>query len=185
MQECYGGKDQVQVANGAGLSISHVGQSALSGSSRPLYLRNVLHVPRASQNLLSVQKLTSDNDAFAELHPDLFYLKDRATRVVLRGRCRGGLYLVPSSKSLSSIFGRRALFSAKLSLDVWHRRLGHPSKSVVESVLRSNKFSCAPFIESSVCDACQRAKVQQLPFRDSTHAPLELVHSDVWGPAVT
>jgi histone deacetylase 1/2 len=39
-----------------------------------------------------------------------------------------------------------------------------------------------------VCDACQQGKSHQLPFSVSTHvikAPLELIHSDVWGPAKT
>jgi hypothetical protein len=38
-----------------------------------------------------------------------------------------------------------------------------------------------------VCSACQQAKSHQLPFSDSTRVstkPLELVHSDVWGPAI-
>lgn len=37
-----------------------------------------------------------------------------------------------------------------------------------------------------VCDACQRAKSHQLPYNKSTSvsfAPLDLVCSDVWGPA--
>jgi histone deacetylase 1/2 len=37
-----------------------------------------------------------------------------------------------------------------------------------------------------VCDACQRAKSHQLPYPKSTsisNHPLELVFSDVWGPA--
>jgi histone deacetylase 1/2 len=51
--ERYLGKDQVQVANGTGLSIAHVGHSSLAGSSRSLALRNILHVPDISKNLLS------------------------------------------------------------------------------------------------------------------------------------
>jgi histone deacetylase 1/2 len=41
--------------------------------------------------------------------------------------------------------------------------------------------------KTSVCDACQQAKSHQLPYSrsvSSTSFPLELVHSDVWGPAV-
>lgn len=37
-----------------------------------------------------------------------------------------------------------------------------------------------------MCDACQQAKSHHLPFSLSTRVslnPLELVHSDVWGPA--
>ena len=96
---------------------------------------------------------------------------------------------MPSFNKSSVIYpGPRVLSVVKLSPELWHRRLGHPSKVVVESVFRSNKFACAPSLESSICDACQRAKVHQLPFRDSTHVthePLELIHSDVWGPAIT
>jgi hypothetical protein len=39
----------------------------------------------------------------------------------------------------------------------------------------------------SICDACMCAKAHQLPFpRSSSHstAPLELIYSDIWGPAV-
>ena len=68
--ERYGGKDHVQVANGAGLSISHIGRSHLAGSS--LRLNNVLHVPRISKHLLSVYHLVSDNDVFVEFHRDFF-----------------------------------------------------------------------------------------------------------------
>ena len=40
----------------------------------------------------------------------------------------------------------------------------------------------------SVCDACQQGKSHQLPFVSSTREvknPLEIVFSDVWGPAQT
>lgn len=39
-----------------------------------------------------------------------------------------------------------------------------------------------------MCDSCQRTKIHQLPFYNSnhvTHTPLELIHSDVWGLAIT
>jgi histone deacetylase 1/2 len=38
-----------------------------------------------------------------------------------------------------------------------------------------------------VCDACQQAKLHQLPYAASSRvslSPLELVHTDVWGPAI-
>jgi hypothetical protein len=56
-------------------------------------------------------------------------------------------------------------------------------------VLRNNKL---PFVSDgsseSVCDSCQRAKSHQLPYFTSNKvsvAPLDLIHSDVWGPAPT
>ena len=38
-----------------------------------------------------------------------------------------------------------------------------------------------------MCDACQRANSHQLPYKYSTRvstSPLELIHSDVWGPTL-
>jgi hypothetical protein len=58
---------------------------------------------------------------------------------------------------------------------------------VVERVLKS--FNLPYSLESnkqSVCDACQQAKSHQLPYPKSVSIstqPLELMFSDVWGPA--
>lgn len=90
--------------------------------------------------------------------------------------------LVTSPTSSSSC--RNGLASTTLSAD--HRRLGHPSLSVIESVF--NKIVCALPSESSVCDLCQHAKVHQLPYSRSSHcsnSPLELVHSDMWAAALS
>lgn len=81
-----------------------------------------------------------------------------------------------------------ALSSHSVSSDLWHCWLGHPSFSVVDFIVKSNKLACTPRQSSRVCDPYQRAKAHQLPFQKSKHVtspPLELVHSDVWGPAVT
>jgi histone deacetylase 1/2 len=186
VQERYTGTDQVQVANGSGLSITHVGHSRLPGSSSPIELKNILHVPGLSTNLLSVYRLVSDNDIFVEFHKYFFFVKDKVTkRILLRGRSRGGLYPLPFNRVSAS--GRQASSGIRLSSEQWHRRLGHPSNKVVHQIVSSNNLPCSSNIESSVCDACQRAKSHQLPYNYSTRvstSPLELIHSDVWGPAL-
>jgi histone deacetylase 1/2 len=186
-QERYNGKDSVQVANGAGLQISHTGHSQINGSSRPLLLNNILRVPNMSKNLLCVHKLLRDNNAYAKIFPFHFYIKDQARKaLLLRGRCQDSLYPVPSNVISSSSPRRLGLTSSTLSAESWHRRLGHPSNKVIESVIRSNKIACALPSQSSVCDSCQRAKVHQLSYARSSHvtsSTLELVHSDVWGTA--
>jgi hypothetical protein len=86
----------IMSANGSGLKISHVGHSLLPDSSRPLHMNHVLYVPSINKNMCSIHKLTSDNNAFMELHPHSFYLKDRISkRVLLQGRSRGGMYPIP------------------------------------------------------------------------------------------
>lgn len=103
IQERYHGKDQVQVANGAGLHISHIGHSIIPGLDRSLALKNILHVPHINKHLLSAHKLVSDNDVFIEFHADAFFVKDKATKkTLLLGRSKGGLYPVPFSRSTST-----------------------------------------------------------------------------------
>ena len=184
-RERYGGHDQVQVANGSGLSISHIGHSTLAGSS--LRLNNILHVPNISQHLLSVYRLVSDNRIFIEFHKYFFLVKDKATRrILLRGRSKGGLYPLPLGRA-SHLSERQASSSVRVSSSQWHQRLGHPSKNVVSSIVRNNDLECSSSDTSAlVCDACQCGKSRQLSYTASARVstmPLELVHTDVWGPA--
>lgn len=179
----YKGHDQIHTASGAGMEISRIGHSIVTTPSRDLHLKSVLYVPKANKNLVSVHRLTSDNSAFIEFHPDFFLIKDQATKkLLLRGRCDHGLYPLPAGRQI-----KQAYSAAKVSFDRWHHRLGHPATPIVEKVIR--QFNLPVSLDSnkhSVCDACQKAKSHQLPFPNSSTVsqhPLELVYSDVWGPA--
>src|SRR5207237_9909820 len=105
-------------ANGTGMHIHNIGHALLpTPSSKPLHLNSVLHVPHVTRNLLSMSKLTLDNPIFVELHPYDLFVKDQATReILLRGRCRGGLY------SINAPIIKQALSSIKVSREKWHCR---------------------------------------------------------------
>ena len=67
---------------------------------------------------------------------------------------------------------------------LWHTRLGHPASTVVNRVLTSCNLPTK--LSVGVCDTCQMAKSHRLPFSLSSFRalqPLNLVHSDLWGPA--
>lgn len=186
IQEKYKGNDQVHTASGAGMAISHVGQSIIKTPTRDLYLNNVLHVPETTKDLIFAHKLAHDNLAYVELHPKFFSVKDRATKIpLLTGRCHQGLYPVPPSKSSSRI--KQVCGAVKPSYERWHNRLGHPSPAVVARVVASNNLPClSQSNKESVCDACQKAKSYQLSYFESIHKSeysLQLVFSDVWGAA--
>jgi hypothetical protein len=95
-------------------------------------------------------------------------------------RLKEGLYPL---KSLE----KHVFLATKPSQSRWHSRLGHPSLQIMHQVLSQNKLPVPS--ESSnqmVCDACQMGKAHQLPYPKSSSVssvPLELVCSDVWGPA--
>jgi hypothetical protein len=64
IRERYKGKDQIHGADGLGMKISHIGYSVVDTTNHQFLLNNVLHVPQASKNLISVYRLTKDNSVF-------------------------------------------------------------------------------------------------------------------------
>ena len=57
---------------------------------------------------------------------------------------------------------------------------------MVQSILSLNKIPFSWSFDALICDACQQAKSHQPPYGVSSFVakvPLELVYSDVWGPA--
>ena len=147
----YHGGDQIHTANGAGMHISHIGHTTFHTPNRDIHLKNVLHVPQATKNLVSVHKLASGNSAFLEFHPDFFAIKDQATKkTILKGRCHQGLYPIPAT-SIKQVHG-----VSRVSVSRWHSRLGHPSSSIVKQVISSHNLPVLDESSSeSVCDACQ------------------------------
>lgn len=182
IRDKYKGNDHVHTTNGAGMEIKHIGQSFVSTPMRNLHLKNVLHVPQATKNLVSASKLASDNSAFVEIHGKYFLVKDRAMRTtMLEGRCRQGLYPLPTSSSSTS--PTKQAHAVVPSFARWHGRLGHPANPIVSRVISKNKLPCQGMeSRESVCDACQMAKSHQLPYHKSnsvSNFPLELIFSDV------
>uniref|UniRef100_A0A2N9G9X8 Integrase catalytic domain-containing protein n=1 Tax=Fagus sylvatica TaxID=28930 RepID=A0A2N9G9X8_FAGSY len=183
----YRGNEQVTVGNGQSLPINHTGNSQLYASSHLFKLRHVLHVPSMSSNLLSVHKFCKDNNASFHFDASKFRIKDLSLgRLLYSGLSERGLYpihgaIFPESTSPQS-FHTSAI---DVSSSLWHNRLGHPQQIVLHHVLQK----CLSLLVSnthSVCSHCLAGKMHQLPFSKSvsiTSRPLEIVHSDVWGPA--
>jgi hypothetical protein len=70
------------------MRIHNIGHATLpTPSSKSLDLKQILHVPQACNNLLSISKHSNDNNVFIELHPHDIFLKDLDTKEpILRGR---------------------------------------------------------------------------------------------------
>lgn len=91
----YHGGDQVHTASGSGMKIQHISHDILHSPTSDLHLKNILHVPMANKDLLSVNRIARDNHVFFEFHPDHFCVKEQETkRTLLTGPCRNGLYPV-------------------------------------------------------------------------------------------
>jgi hypothetical protein len=151
----YNSTDQVHTANRSGMNISHIGHSVISTPSRDHVLKNILHVPEATKNLLSVHCFTTNNHASLEYFSKKFLAKDLdMRRPLLKGWCCHGMYPLPPK-----IIRRHAFGVVKPTIARWHYCLGHPSSSIVRNIISTNKLSCLDTsISESVCDACQKGK---------------------------
>lgn len=174
----YTGPDEVMVSNGNSIPISHVGNTVLCDNSR-FRLNNILYSSQSPFSLLSANSFARDNCVSLELFPDYFLVKDIRTRRVLhKGPVDRGLYkFFPVKSSLIS--------AHHVSFRCWHSRLGHAHDKAVISTLKSNNIACS-VNKNSLCSACCVSKSHRLPYSSSNYvasAPLELICSDVWGPA--
>jgi len=155
VRDRYHGGERIHAANGSGMEIAHVGHSTVQSLPHKIHLRNVLHVPAASKNLVSINRLTRDNNAFVEFHPDYFSIKEAATKkTILRGKAEGGLYPIKSLPSRTSS-NKQVLGVTKPTTSTWHSGLGHPSTSVISQIVSRHKLSLIHDVNNKhVCDAC-------------------------------
>ena len=145
----------------------------ITTSHQPLHLKHVLHAPKIIKNLISVRRLTTDNNVSVSFDPFGFTVSDFQTGItLLRCDSRGDLYPVTTPPSF-----------AGLTSSLWHSRLGHPGVSVLNSLCKNKFICCEPFNSSVVCDYCVLGKQVKLPFFDSqttTLMPFDILHSDLW-----
>ena len=88
---------------------------------------------------------------------------------------RDGLYYFSKPEFVSTV-------EATSNLELWHRRLGHPSEKVVKLIphVKNNKDSL-----DKGCEVCMRAKHSRdkFPLSDNKASRIfEKIHCDLWGP---
>ena len=189
----YKGTDQVAVDNGQSIPINNIGTSQLCTKFHNFRLQNLLHSSKISSNLLSIHKLCKDNNYACYFDSNKFIIQDLSSgKVLYKGLSENGLYPIHSNHSsvqtLAASPSMSAFLSTKNKWQLWHHKLGHPSDRVLVSAL-PNLSSCISIKNKHVqhhCKHCLIGKMHKLPFESSqfhSTQPLELVHSDVWGPA--
>ncbi len=199
LQAPYKGNDQVAVGNGQSIPINNIGAGQLCTQFHKFRLHNLLHSSKISSNLLSVHTLYKHNNCSCYFDSNKFLIQDLPSgKVLYKGLSENGLYPIhtlPSSfvssipqSSAPASTSIQAFLSSKNKWQLWHQRLGHPSDRVLVSALPS----LSPCISANNkhvqhhCQHCLIGKMHKLPFVSSqfqSTQPLELVHSDVWGPA--
>ncbi|XP_071712692.1 uncharacterized protein [Rutidosis leptorrhynchoides] len=151
---------KIIVGNGNSIPIHGYGHTSIPFINRPLYLSNVLHAPHLIKNLISVRRLTTENNISLDFDPFGFTVKDFPQGTpIMRCESSGDLYPIHISKLLQHL---PSAFIA--SSDLWHKRLGHPGASILLSLKNKNYISCNSNIRNKICQSCVFGKQTNLPF---------------------
>jgi len=180
----YPSNKKISTADGTFITAAGQGDVKISPS---ITLKNVLHVPKLSTNLISVQKLTKDLSCNIVFHNNYCILQDKNSgRTIGHAREWNDLYYMedPNQPIKSQTLISESIMTSKEKAQLYHCRLGHPSLEVVKLIFPSLFKNLD--MESLHCEVCELAKHKGVPFPISNKispSPFVLVHTDVWGPS--
>ncbi|XP_075092381.1 uncharacterized protein LOC142172615 [Nicotiana tabacum] len=179
---------KVHLPNGETTQVTHIGTSTLTDQD---IITNVFYIPQFKYNLLYVSKLTKELKCSVAFFPDFCIFQELFSgRVKTIGKKDNGLYILsrqklPRNNAISLNTKETKISKATNSNDIelWHRRLGHVSATVLKKLFSTNAQDISAKIY--LCTTCPCAKQTRQPFPISsikTAASFELVDIDVWGP---
>jgi hypothetical protein len=187
----------ITFGNGATGKAVATGDALMETPDNALMLTNVLLIPEATENLLSVRSATQRG-------ADFKFSADRCElwlgkHLVTTAHCTDDSVYYLSAQSMSAPPKYNPALAARTSQspELWHTRFCHLSYDnlarlpgmVTGLPVTSTEFQAAAKSPVATCDACGLTKGTRAPFRSSsstTARPLALVHTDLCGPlAVT
>uniref|UniRef100_A0A2N9JB62 Integrase catalytic domain-containing protein n=1 Tax=Fagus sylvatica TaxID=28930 RepID=A0A2N9JB62_FAGSY len=182
----YKGGRVVVTADNSRLPIAHIGKTIVTPryNSNQVPLQDVYHVPGMKKNLLSVAQLTLSGHYVLFGPQDVKVYRDLkiSETPIMEGQRLESVYVM----SAESAYVDRTRKNE--TTDLWHMRLGHVSYSKLSIMVKKSMLKGLPQLDvrtDTVCAGCQYGKAHQLPYKESkfkAKEPLELVHSDVFGP---
>lgn len=188
--ECFSSPRYVQVATGFKVNILGKGTVVLNNH---LKLINVLYIPDLSFNLISVRKLTLDNQCIASFSPSEVIFQGTSTgEKIGNAKSINGLYffgmkgsdnnLCCVAESSGNIHGiSNSNYDCVL---LWHRRLGHPNFVYLKKIMPKLFLNIDP--SCIKCEVCELAKQTKSAYPAKLYVSSQafnLIHSDIWGPS--
>lgn len=179
------GNRKIKITDSSFLAVIGTGSIHISPL---LTLKDMLHVPRLDFNLLSVDKLTQNQNCHTNFFPYHCEIQGLATRKMIGNASLSGRLYYSNDGSLSkesiptSCLGVISDYGCE-DVMIWHFRLRHPSFHYLKHLflnLFSNKDP-----SSFQCEICALAIIHKPPYSPRPYVPSKpffLVHSDIWGP---
>jgi hypothetical protein len=99
---------------------------------------------------------------YFKFHAYVFYVKDLITKeILLSDQSNDGFYVLSESSAMSipQAFWFPCLF---MTVDLWHRHLGHPTPYILNLLVSNNKIVCISMCSLAWCQACLLGKSLRL-----------------------
>ncbi|CAH9144429.1 unnamed protein product [Cuscuta epithymum] len=145
-----------------------------------LKLNGVRHIPGLRRNLLSIGQL--DEEGYAVAFDSRNWKITKGALLVAKGKKEGTLYMTTNSKDCIDVVA-----AATNDLNLWHCRLDHMSEKGMKELCSKGKLPGLKTVEVGLCEDCIFGKQKRVSFSKGRRAikpeKLELVHTDLWGPA--
>jgi transposase InsO family protein len=153
-------------------------------SGKPLYLRDVLYVPRLKKNLVSVSVLEHKGYEVFFRQGKVFIKPLNSRTPVQLGVRAKTLYRLQFETA--AVVSRKDIQQGRELAELWHRRMGHLHHRELK-ILGEIAIGQPPCSvdHHEVCKGCTLGKYAKtsFPIRDDrAKGVLELIHSDVCGP---
>jgi len=101
--------------------------------------------------------------------------------VIAKGNKLSSLYVLENKAEVGV-----AMVVVDSGMELWHKRLGHMSKRGLEVMLKRDQLHALKSHDLEMCEHCLYGKQRRTSFLTTGHykksTPLELVHSNVFGP---
>ena len=100
------------------------------------------------------------------------------------------MFILEANEIKSAMFAKD--LKSDTDIELWHKRIGHINLNKLKAMQSKGVIIGLPTFKEKeiegVCEACQFGKQHRHPFpkeRNVSKGLLDVVHSDVWGPAQT
>ena len=170
----------VYLADNTPMKIAGKGDVMIRSTNGTVWkLRGVRHIPGLKRNLISVGQL--DDEGYTSTFGEGRWKISKGVMTLARGLKSGTLYM--SSNSCGSI----SLAGDTVNAKQWHDRLGHMSEKGMKVLSTRGLLPGLDSVDVGMCEDCILGKQKRVSFsttgRELKKEKLELVHSDLWGPA--
>jgi len=197
----------VTVGDGDEVRAYGEGTLVLEGTTQQVVLEGVLFVPELYTHVLSVSRLT-ENDDLAVIftkHSASVKPHEGSSRTLLTAKKCDGLYLIDLEHSSTKVtkptldatvpfcFSGSASPMSSCISDLWHKRLGHPSQQMTRKLAEGDTVHGLPAYSTLVsafqhpCHECLAGRFTAQPrstLADRPSCKLELIYADLTGPYV-